>query len=325
MKRLNIDKAIRYTPARRRWILAALLSYFLLQTSYLLSGCQYTIDTNPDVDLTEVHISPVSAAVSSGGHLALSATILGFSHTGAVAWSVEGTNNGTIVANGLTATYAAPGTLAPGTIVNIRVSSDENANRAVICPVTILPPLDTAFTLNPRSATLLTNAPLQFYLDTITIVPPVRWDVTSGPGAINDAGLYTPPATIDSDGVQATVRATSLANNNLFSESIITLNRAGDSLLCFTRDILPTLSASCGASGCHDAGSGKGGFTALTYSGTVNGQNVKPGDARGSRLFQAIIQFDANTRMPPPPQPALPQNQVLKIGQWIDEGAPDCQ
>lgn len=289
---------------------------------FLLSGCQYTIDNNTDIDLTEVHLSPISAVVSTGGQITLSATVLGFSHTGTVTWSIEGTNNGTIVANGLTAVYTAP--QFPGTVIAIRVTSDEDASRSVVDSVRILPLFDTALTINPRSATLLSNSALQFSLDSATSPPAVSWEVTSGPGTINSSGLYTPPATPDSDGEEATVRATSLASNTVYSEATIILNRASDSLLCFTRDILPTLSASCGASGCHDAG-GKSGFGALTYSGTVNGQNVKPGDARGSRLYQAIIQFNANTRMPPLPQPALPQAQVLKIGQWINEGASDCQ
>jgi len=303
---------------------ALFISYFILQTSYLLAGCQYTIDGNPDIDLTEVHVSPVRAVVPVSGTLALSATVLGFSHTGTVSWSVEGANNGTIVTNGLNAIYTAPAVLnALPMIVNIRVTSDEDQSRSVVCPVSVINFLDTAFSVSPDTLTLLTNATQQFSLDSITMLPQVRWEIASGPGTINNAGLYTPPVTIDSDSVQATVRAVSTVDNTVFSESVITLLKASDSLLCFTRDILPTLSASCGASGCHNAG--KSGFGALTYSGTVNGQNVKPGNARGSRLYQAIIQFDANTRMPPPPQPAMPQAQVLKIGQWINEGASDCQ
>ncbi|HEX5317407.1 MAG TPA: hypothetical protein VFX22_12230, partial [Candidatus Kapabacteria bacterium] len=267
------------------------------------------------------------------GTLALSASVLGFSHTGTVTWSVEGQNNGTIVANGLNAIYTAPPAVnSLPMIVNILVTSDEDQSRSVVCPVSIINFIDTAFSVSPDTLTLLTNATQQFSIDSITMAPQVRWEVASrpgtinsaGPGTINSAGLYTPPATIDSDSLQVTVRATSVTDNTVFSESVITLLRSSDSLLCYSRDILPTLAASCGASGCHDAG-GRAGFNALTYSGTVNGQNVKPGDARGSRLFQAMTQFDANTRMPPPPQPAMPQAQVLKIGQWINEGANDCQ
>ena len=307
--------------ARRR-IAALVFSYCVFQISFLLAGCQYTVDGNSDIDLTEVHLSPVTAAVSSGGHLVLSATVLGYSRTGTVTWSLEGTDSGSIVTNGLTAVYTAPQSF--GQTINIRITSDEDANRSVICKVIIVPVLDTAFTINPRSATLLTNSSLQCSVDSISQRPAVTWQVTSGPGTINSSGLYTPPATPDSDGEQVTVRATSNENNSIFSESTIILRNANDSLLCFTRDILPTLSASCGASNCHDAG-GRGGFNAMTYAGTVNGENIKRGNARGSRLFQAIIQFDANTRMPPPPQPAMTQAQVLKIGQWINEGASDCQ
>ncbi len=312
-------------PRLRRGSFAVLLiSYFILQTSYVLSGCQYTVDSNPDVNLTEVHVSPVSATVTFGGHLALSASVLGFSSAGTVTWSVDGANNGTIAANGLTAIYSAPLFTSYSNLVTIRVTSDDDPNRYVEFPVVLVHPFDTAFTVNPRFETMLTNATQQFLVDTIDVVPAIRWEIESGPGTISDAGLYTPPASIDSDGVQATIRAVSQTDNTEFSEATITLLNASDSERCFTRDILPILSASCGASGCHDAG-GRAGFTALTYSGTVNGRNIIPGNARGSRIYQAIIQFDANSRMPPLPQPALPPNQVLKIGQWIDEGAKDCQ
>ena len=306
-------------------VAALIVAYSILQVSYLLSGCQYAVDTNPDVNLTEVHISPVAAAVTVNGHLSLSASVLGYTSAGTVSWSIDGTNNGTIVANGLTAVYTAPPFPNPtSSIVNIRVTSDDDQNRYVLCPVTILRPVDTAFTVNPRSETLLTNATQQFAVDTIGTVPAVRFEIEDGPGTITSDGLYTPPATIDSDGIEATIRAVSLADSTVYSESFITLRNATDSLWCFSRDILPILSASCGSSGCHDAG-GRGGYDALTYSGTLNRENVKPGDARGSRIFQAIIRFDADTRMPPPPQPALPQNQVLRIGQWINEGASNCQ
>ncbi|GEM_PF-997742 len=328
-RRTTWKRTVRSFRGKRTVLLLSLL-FFIVQTSYVLSGCQYTINGNPDVELVEVHVSPVSAVVPQRGSLVLSATVLGFSNTGTVTWSIEGANDGTIVPNGLTAVYTA--SVGLPTTVNIRITSDEDANRYVVCPVTIVIPTDTAFALSPDSVTLLTsnsisNNAQQFTLDTLTDqspIPAIRWEVASGPGTIDPNGLYTPPASIDSDGVSATVRAVSTLDNTVFSQATVILRNASDSIRCFTRDILPLLSGSCGASGCHDAG-GRGGFTALTYTGTVNGRNVLAGDARGSRLFQAIIDFNANTRMPPPPQPMLPPNQVLTIGQWINEGAIDCQ
>jgi len=311
----------------------AFFSYFLLLTFYL-TGCQYTIDGNPDIDLTEVHVSPVAATVSfnggsltlTSGRLMLTASVLGFSSSANVTWSVDGTNMGTIAANGSSAIYTAPPILTSfNEIANIRVTSDEDPNRSVICPVTIISPNDTAFSVAPSSVTLLTNSVQQFFLDTLTTqsaIPPVRWEATSG--SISDSGLFTAPATIASDGLQIVVRAISVLDSTVFSESTITILNSTDSQLCFTRDnILLLLSSNCGMSGCHDPTTHAGGYNFNTYDGSVG--SVRRGNARSSRLFTAITQFNVNSRMPPPPAPAMAPNQVLKIGEWIDEGAIDCQ
>jgi hypothetical protein len=125
------------------------------------------------------------------------------------------------------------------------------------------------------------------------------------------------------DSTFVTVRASSAQDASIYSEATIVLHNYTDSLICFSRDILPILSGSCGTSGCHDAATHKGNYNAQTYEGTL--AVVKPGDARSSRLYIRLIDFNATSRMPPPPQTALPQMQIMKIGQWIDQGAIDCQ
>src|SRR5581483_2850558 len=153
-RRTTWKRTVRSFRGKRTVLLLSLL-FFIVQTSYVLSGCQYTINGNPDVELVEVHVSPVSAVVPQRGSLVLSATVLGFSNTGTVTWSIEGANDGTIVPNGLTAVYTA--SVGLPTTVNIRITSDEDANRYVVCPVTIVIPTDTAFALSPDSVTLLTS------------------------------------------------------------------------------------------------------------------------------------------------------------------------
>ena len=295
----------------------------------LTSGCQYNISGNPDVNLLAVHVSPDSAVVPTNGSLALTATIKDFLHDGTVTWSIEEPNGGTIVSNGLTATYTAPAGLNPAlSVVHIRVSADEDPTRYVICPVAIkLPPdTDTLFTISPSAVWMLTNAPQQFTIDTVsayaTPVPPLRWTVVSGPGTISNVGLYTPP-TSTADNTIAIIQATSISDSTLYSQATITLHNYADSLKCFSRDVLPILSSSCGMSGCHDATSHKSNYNALTYQSTR--RVVTPGNARASRLYSLIIEFNANLRMPPPPQSALTPMQVMTVGQWIDQGAVDCQ
>ncbi len=309
------------------------LSCVLFYISYLFSGCQYTIDGNPDVDLTEVHVSPIAAVVATNGRLVLTASVLGFSNTASVTWSVDGTgSNGTITANGSTAVFLAPPILTSlHQVATITVTSDENANRSVVCKITIIRTSDTAFNVSPLIDSMLTssaqtNSAQQFFIDTITDqspIPALRWEIVSGLGSIDNSGLFTAPMSIPSDGSKTVIRAVSVTDSTVFSQSTITLFNFSDSILCFTRDILPVLSANCGMGGCHDDVSRKGGYDFNTFSGAIG--SVRAGNARSSRLFTAITQFEVNSRMPPAPAPALGQAQVLKIGEWIDEGATDCQ
>jgi hypothetical protein len=322
MNMTKINKTKFYTAMRPRWLPIAVISCFILYVSYLLSGCQYTIDGNPDVNLITVQVSPLTATLVTNGSLILTATIEGWQQTGKVSWSVDGTGNGTIVSNGLTATYFAPAT--PVESVIVRCTSVEDGTRYAIDTVIVVSPLDTAFDPNPVFVTILTNSSQQFTIDTLTAnspIPSLTWSKVSGPGTITASGLYTPPDSVVSDKTQVSIKASSVSNPSYFSEAVIYLYNASDSLKYFTRDVLPILSGSCGVSGCHDAGTHAGGYDFLTYDGTIH--SVNPGNARGSRMYSEIIELNANSRMPPPPQPALAPNQVLTIGQWINEGALD--
>jgi hypothetical protein len=328
MKKSKIYRLHLITTMHRRIAGIAIIISSVFYTSSLLSGCQYTIDGNPDVDLTEIHISPVSAVVVLNSKMVLTASVLGFSNTGGVTWSVDGGgNNGSITPNGSSAIFQAPPVLTSlHQVATITVTSDEDASRSVTCLISIIRPADTAFSISPGSDTILTNSTQQFLIDTITmqsVVPTLRWEIVSGSGSISDSGLYTAPSSIPNDGVQAVIRAVSLNDSTVYAESKIILLNSSDSMLCFTRDILPVLSANCGMSGCHDATSAKGGFNSTSYSGTE--KSVHRGNARSSRIYTAITQFNENSRMPPSPAPALSPTEVLKIGQWINEGASDCQ
>lgn len=328
MKKPEINRPYFITLMRHRFAVIVFIPFLVLYTSSLLSGCQYTIDGNPDVDLTEVHISPVSAVAVLNSKMVLTASVLGFTNTGSVTWSVDGGgNNGSITPNGSSAIFQAPPILTSlHQVATITVTSEEDASRSVTCLISIIRPTDTAFSISPGSDTILTNSTQQFLIDTITMqstIPQLRWEIVSGSGSISDSGLYTAPSSISNDGVQTVIRAVSLIDSAVYAESRITLLNSSNSMLCFTRDILPVLSANCGMSGCHDANSQKGGLDCTTFSGTE--RSTRPGNARSSRLYTAITQFNVNNRMPPSPAPALSPSEVLKIGKWIDEGAVDCQ
>ena len=315
---------------------AALALLLLAAPLYFAAGCQYDLTGNPDVSLLTVHVAPDSAVVPLGGSLALTATVTGAMSDPTITWVVEGAGNGTVVGSGLTAIYSAQGInpmrLPP--FVRVRAVPNEDPSRYVVCTIYLsIPqydrPDDTAFVASPMFVRLLSNHTQTFALDTLsTSLPlgPVTWSVLSGPGTIAADGTYTPPATVV-DSTIAIVRATLVADTSVHSDATVLLLDARDSLVCFSRDVLPVLSGACGTSGCHDATKHAGGYNFLTYSGTISGIRRAGGltGARNSRLYKAITQFNASSRMPPPPSPAMTPVQVLTIGRWIDEGALDCQ
>lgn len=86
----------------------------------------------------------------------------------------------------------------------------------------------------------------------------------------------------------------------------------------FANAIQPLVNASCAMSGCHDAVTHAEGLNLTTYTGIL--KIVSPGRATGSKLYKEVVRTD-NDRMPPPPMPAMPADQVAKIQQWIDQGA----
>lgn len=278
-------------------------------------GCMYTINGNPDVNLLAVHLSPIRATVPIHGVVDLSANIQGFVHSGAITWTIAKSPGGdSVVGSGITARYYAANFISlADTIIVIRATSVEDPTRYAECTIVITLPPNTPYAITPMAVVMLTNNMLQFEIDTIQsgYDSPLTWSIVSGPGSISSSGFYTAPATIDADSTLVIMQAVSPTDTSL---AVITLLKSTDSLRSFTRDVQPIL-LSCATSGCHDGSS----RPLFDYKHTRS--DVKPGNARASRLYQRIVDINANTRMAPPPAPALTQTQVLMIGQWIDQGA----
>ncbi|MBL7762687.1 MAG: hypothetical protein JNL23_04595 [Chitinophagaceae bacterium] len=86
----------------------------------------------------------------------------------------------------------------------------------------------------------------------------------------------------------------------------------------FVNDIQPILNSNCTMSGCHDAASHAEGINLTTYTGVM--KEVKAGSSSTSSLYKVIIKTNGD-RMPPPPMPAMPADQIAKLKKWIDQGA----
>lgn len=293
----------------------------------LNAGCMYTINGNPDVNLLTVHISPLHAnllLLDSGDRaspLILTATMQGFQSSSAVTWTLtQGGGGDSIVSDGGTARYYLPNVQQLGNLqVIVRATSVEDFSRFAQDTLMFNFPSGGALAVVPMGVTLIENSTQQLGLDTMVghTLSNVTWSIASGPGSVTQSGLFVAPSSITTDSAITIVQASSGSDT---AQCTVTTYRSSAVLRCFTRDVQPIL-VSCEGSGCH--GGAGGSRPIFNYQETR--RNVKPGDARASRLYQIITELNGDNRMPPPPAPALSQQQVLTIGQWIDQGALDCQ
>ena len=161
--------------------------------------------TTPPV--VAVSISPLSAALLTGGTQQFTAYVSGSSNT-AVTWSATG---GTVSSSGL---YTAPATA--GTY-SVTATSQANSTKSASATVTVTTPA-VGVSISPVSAALLTGATQQF---TATVTgstnTAVTWSATGG--TVSSSGLYTAPATAGT----YSVTATSQANNTKSASATVTV------------------------------------------------------------------------------------------------------
>lgn len=92
--------------------------------------------------------------------------------------------------------------------------------------------------------------------------------------------------------------------------------------VCFEKDVLPIFQTNCAISGCHD-GSGEE-FRLSDYNSIR--EQVKPNNAKDSRVYSAITNT-WDEFMPPSPRQPLSKEQRTLIYVWIQQGAKNtkCQ
>jgi hypothetical protein len=87
--------------------------------------------------------------------------------------------------------------------------------------------------------------------------------------------------------------------------------------VCFESDVLPILQSNCTQSGCHNAQDRADGYATTNYPEIMT--RVKPGDYKGSKLYQSLI--GRGELMPKKPYDPLSDNEIAIIALWIDSGA----
>ncbi len=153
-----------------------------------------------------VTVSPSAPTVQLGATQQFTATVTGAANT-AVTWSAVGP--GTISATGL---YTAPATLHTPDTVTVTATSQADNTKSASATVNI--PAVT-LSLSPEISRLVLGATQQFAANVTNATNAgVTWTLT-GPGTLNNSGLYTAPSTLDAQ-TMATVTARSQADSDVF-------------------------------------------------------------------------------------------------------------
>ena len=109
----------------------------------------------------------------------------------------------------------------------------------------------------------------------------------------------------------------------LYIVSWFAIGIAGESSIDFSREIKPILVANCIK--CHDEKKHESGLRldqgAGVLAGGDGGNIVLPGNSRESRLLKILRGEDQSTGKMPPEGPALTEEQIVAIANWIDAGA----
>jgi len=166
--------------------------------------------------VTTVSLSPAAVTLTASQLQQFTPVVNGTINS-SVTWSLSPAL-GAISAAGL---YTAPATINSQQLVLVTATSVSDPTKSYSSAVSLQPVVSV--TLTPSSATVSTSQTQQLYPSvTGTTDPSVRWTLVPALGSISPAGLYTPPASVQSTQT-VTVAAVSVADPNRFAKSTLTI------------------------------------------------------------------------------------------------------
>jgi RHS repeat-associated protein len=165
-----------------------------------------------------VSVAPSSATLYGGQTQQFTASVANTSNT-AVIWTVSPLGVGTITSSGL---YTAPAGSSTQQNITITATSVEDPTKSAFATITLMPTV--VVSLTPSSAALSAGQTQQFTaIVTNTYNTAVTWTISpANVGAISSSGLYTAPATINTQQT-VTIIAISMANQTQSASATVTL------------------------------------------------------------------------------------------------------
>jgi len=178
-----------------------------------------------------VTVSPTSTSLNLGASATFTSTVTGSANT-SVTWSVNDVAGGSATVGTITSggVYTAPSTLPVSSVVTIKATAAAATQATATATVTlVVPPPPVTVAVSPLTANVNLGAS-QVFTATVSgsANTMVTWSVngvTGGNatlGTISSGGVYVAPASLPSPNV-VTLRATSVANPNAYSQATVSL------------------------------------------------------------------------------------------------------
>lgn len=165
-----------------------------------------------------VAVAPPSALLYQGQSQQFSAAV-GNAFNTTVTWSVSPAGAGSVDGTGL---YTAPAAITTQQSVTVTATSVVDPTKSASALITLMPPIQVS--VAPSSAKLYASQQQQFTATVInTSNSAVNWTISpAGAGTVDSNGLYTAPATINSQQT-VTLTATSVADPTKSASATVTL------------------------------------------------------------------------------------------------------
>ncbi|MES2691349.1 MAG: c-type cytochrome domain-containing protein [Bacteroidota bacterium] len=142
------------------------------------------------------------------------------------------------------------------------------------------------------------------------------WMLSPDMGEVTPQHYYKAPSSLLNDSQQVVITATTTLRS--MSKTMLIIKKdAYDTVISFTKTIMPLMTANCNFQGCHGNGSKAGKVDLHTYEATMN--TVVKHQASKSLLYLSLIKPDPVRRMPP--AGALHAYRIDYFKKWIEQGA----
>lgn len=171
-----------------------------------------------------------------------------------------------------------------------------------------------ALLINPEKAIIRTGDSILFTITNATINSVIK--LQPNIGEFKSGNWYVAPSSIVTDSTQINIKVT---DDTRQVNATITLLKSdvNDTIISFSKTILPLMVANCNFQFCHGNGSRAGKVELSSYDSVM--KSVTAFKPNNSLLYTSLLKPDPLRRMPP--AGPLHAYKISYIKKWIEQGA----